>query len=201
VKASDFRYTIERDFKIDSPGVGFFSSIKGVSGPNGFAETKKGHISGIITDDAARTIEIQLDHPEGDILYILALEFANFVPAGTPASDQSTHPIPATGPYMLESYTPNRSFTLVRNPNYNNQIPTMPSGAPDKVVGTIITDPVASYQQVVSGKADYDYNQVRTTAAGGAVQVQGPAADLHEREYLVLLPQQQDPTVQQHQGP
>jgi peptide/nickel transport system substrate-binding protein len=160
VKASDFRYTIERDFKIDSPGVGFFSSIKGVSGPNGFAATKKGHISGIITDDAARTIEIQLDHPEGDILYILALEFAHFVPAGTPASDQSTHPIPSTGPYMLQSYVPNRSFTLVRNPNYNNQIPTMPSGAPDKVVGKIVTDPVASYQQVVSGQADYDYNQV-----------------------------------------
>ena len=131
-----------------------------MSGPNGFATTKKGHISGIITDDAARTIEIQLDHPEGDILYILALEFAHFVPAGTPASDQSTHPIPSTGPYMLQNYVPNRSFTLVRNPNYNNQIPTMPSGAPDKVVGKIITDPVASYQSVVSGQSDYDYNQV-----------------------------------------
>jgi peptide/nickel transport system substrate-binding protein len=131
-----------------------------VSGPNGFAATKKGHISGIITDDAARTIEIQLDHPEGDILYILALEFSHFVPAGTPASDQSTHPIPATGPYMLQSYVPNRSFTLVRNPNFNNQIPTMPSGNPDKVVGKIVTDPVASYQQVVNNQADYDYNQV-----------------------------------------
>ena len=160
VKASDFRYTIERDFKIDSPGVGFFSAIKGVDGPNGFATTKKGHISGIITDDAARTIEIQLDHPEGDILYILALEFAHFVPAGTPASDQSTHPIPSTGPYMLQDFVPYRSFTLVRNPNYNNQIPTMPSGAPDKVVGKIITDPVASYQSVVSDQSDYDYNQV-----------------------------------------
>src|SRR6185437_15823303 len=160
VKASDFRYTIERDFKMDSPGVGFYSDIAGVSGANGFATTKKGHISGITTNDANRTIQIKLDSPRGDFLYILALEFSHFVPAGTPASDQSTHPIPATGPYMLESYTPNRSFTLVRNPNYNNQIPTMPTGAPDKVVGTIITDPVASYQQVVSGKADYDYNQV-----------------------------------------
>jgi peptide/nickel transport system substrate-binding protein len=160
VKASDFKYAVERDFKIDSPGVGFFSAIKGVSGANGFATTKKGHISGIITDDAARTIEIQLDHPEGDILYILALEFAAFVPAGTPASDQSTHPIPSTGPYMVQSYVPNRSFTLVRNPNFNNQIPTMPSGAPDKVVAKIITDPVASYQSVVSGQSDYDYNQV-----------------------------------------
>jgi peptide/nickel transport system substrate-binding protein len=160
VKASDFRYTIERDFKMDSPGVGFYSDIKGVSGPNGFATTKKGHITGIIADDAKRTIRIVLDNPRGDFLYILALEFSHFVPAGTPASDQSTHPIPATGPYMIKSYVPNRSFEIVRNPNYNDQIPTMPSGNPDKVVGKIITDPVAAYQQVVAGNADYDYQPV-----------------------------------------
>jgi peptide/nickel transport system substrate-binding protein len=160
VKASDFRYTIERDFKMDSPGVGFFTDISGVSGANGFAATKKGHISGIIPDDSAGTIEIKLDQPRGDFLYILATEFAHLVPTGTPASDQSTKPIPATGPYMVQSYTPSRSFTIVRNPNYNNQIPTMPSGNPDKVVGTIITDPVAAYQQVVSGKSDYDFQPI-----------------------------------------
>jgi peptide/nickel transport system substrate-binding protein len=160
VKASDFRYTIERDFKMDSPGVGFFTDISGVSGDNGFAATKKGHISGIVTDDSAGTIEIKLDQPRGDFLYILATEFAHLVPTGTPASDQSTKPIPATGPYMVQSYTPSRSFTIVRNPNFNNQIPTMPSGNPDKVVGKIITDPVAAYQQVVSGKSDYDFQPI-----------------------------------------
>jgi peptide/nickel transport system substrate-binding protein len=160
VKASDFRYSIERLFKVDSPGVGFFSVIKGVSGSNGFAETKKGHISGIVTNDANRTIDITLDKPEGDILYILSTQFAAFVPSGTPASDQSTKGIPSAGPYMIQSYVPSRSFVLVRNPNYNNQIPTMPSGNPDKVVGKIITDPVAAYQQVVSGKADYDFQVV-----------------------------------------
>jgi peptide/nickel transport system substrate-binding protein len=160
VKASDFRYSIERAFKMDSPGVGFFSAIKGVSGANGFAATKKGHISGIIVNDANRTIEIKLDHPEGDILYILALEFAHVVPSGTPATDQSTHPIPATGPYELQSYSPNRSFKLIRNPHFNNQIPTEPTGNPDQVVGTIITDPVAAYQRVVSDKADYDFQPV-----------------------------------------
>jgi peptide/nickel transport system substrate-binding protein len=160
VKASDFRYTIERDFKMDSPGVGFYSDITGVSGDNGFATTKKGHISGIVTNDANRTIEIKLDQPRGDFLYILAMEFSHFVPAGTPASDQSTHPIPATGPYMLQSYSPNRSIVLVRNPNYNDQIPTMPSGNPDKVTGKIITDPVAAYQQVVSNQSDYDFQVV-----------------------------------------
>ena len=145
---------------MDSPGVGFFSAISGVSGAKGFATTKKGHISGIITNDANRTIELKLDHPEGDILYILALEFADVVQTGTPASDQSTHPIPATGPYMVQSYVPNRTITLVRNPNYNNQIPTEPSGNPDKVIAKIITDPVAAYQQVISGKSDYDFQPI-----------------------------------------
>jgi peptide/nickel transport system substrate-binding protein len=160
VKASDFRASIERLFKIDSPGVGFFSVIKGVSGSSGFAETKKGHISGIVTNDANRTIDITLDKPEGDILYILSTQFASILPAKTPASDQSTKGIPSTGPYMIQNYVPNRSVTLVRNPNYNNQIPTMPSGNPDKVVAKIVTDPVAAYQQIISGKADYDYQVV-----------------------------------------
>jgi peptide/nickel transport system substrate-binding protein len=162
LKASDFKCTIERDFKMDSPGVGFYSDISGVSGSNGYAETKKGHISGIITDDANRTVEIKLDQPRGDFLYILAMEFSHFVPCGTPASDQSTHPIPTTGPYMVQSYRPNRSITLVRNPNFNDQIPTMPTGNPDRVEATIITDPVAAYQRVISGQADYDYQPVPT---------------------------------------
>ncbi|HEU5278216.1 MAG TPA: ABC transporter substrate-binding protein [Gaiellaceae bacterium] len=157
VKASDFRASIERLFKVDSPGVGFFTVIKGASQ---FADTKKGHITGIVTNDANRTIDITLEHPEGDILYILSTQFASILPANTPPSDQSTKGIPATGPYMIQNYVPSRSFTVVRNPNYNNQIPTMPSGNPDKVVGKIITDPVAAYQQVVSGKADYDFQVV-----------------------------------------
>jgi peptide/nickel transport system substrate-binding protein len=160
VKASDFRASIERLFKVDSPGVGFFSNIKGVSGSSGFAETKKGHIAGIVTNDANRTIDITLDNPQGDILYILATQFASILPAKTPASDQSTQGIPSTGPYMIQSYVPSRNFTVVRNPNYNDQIPTMPSGNPDKVVGKIITDPVAAYQQVATNKSDYDFQVV-----------------------------------------
>ncbi len=152
----DFKFTLRSGLKY-SNGT---TDITGVSGAKGFATTKKGHITGIIANDSAGTIEIKLDQPRGDFLYILATEFANLVPTGTPASDQSTKPIPGTGPYMLQSYTPNRSFTIVRNPNYNNQIPTMPPGNPDKVVGKIITDPVAAYQQVISGKADYDYQPI-----------------------------------------
>ena len=160
VKASDFRCTIERDFQMDSPGVGFFGNIVGVGGSNGYATTKKGHIKGIVTNDSARTVTINFTQPESDYENILATQFAAFVPCGTPASDQSTKGIgkdAATGPYMITAYTPSRNFTIVRNPNYNGQIPTIPDGNPDKVSGTIITDPTAALQSVLGGQSDYDF--------------------------------------------
>lgn len=157
VKASDFRASIERLYKVNSPGVGFFSAIQGA---DQYGSTKKGHITGITTNDASGAITIKLTHPEGDILYILATQFASILPAKTPGSDQSTKGIPSTGPYMVQKYVPSRSFVLVRNPHFNNQIPTMPSGNPDKVVGTIITDPVAAYQSVISGKSDYNFQPI-----------------------------------------
>ncbi len=153
VKASDFKYSIERDYKVNSPGVGFFSVIQGA---DAFAANpKSGHIGGIVTDDQARTITIKLTQPRSDFLNILATEFAAFVPSGTPASDQSTKGIPSTGPYMISSYKPNRSFNLVRNPQFKG-IPNVPRGNPDKVAGKIITDLSAALQSVLGGKSDYD---------------------------------------------
>jgi peptide/nickel transport system substrate-binding protein len=157
VKASDFPYTIERDFKMDSPGVGFFSVIKGVSGASGYATTKKGHISGITANDATGKITITLDHPEADFANILATEFAAFVPAGTPATDQSAKGgPPADGPYMVSAYNATRSFTIVRNP----KMPDVPRGNPDKVVGKIITDPTAAMETVLNGQSDYDFQPI-----------------------------------------
>src|SRR5918912_312512 len=101
----NLKYSIERDYKVNSPGVGFFSAIQGA---DAFSKNpKSGHISGIVTDDAKRTITIKLVHPEGDMLNILATEFAAFVPSTTPATDQSTKGIPATGPYEITAYKPN----------------------------------------------------------------------------------------------
>src|SRR5205814_4017615 len=117
---------------------------------------------GIVTNDAAGTIEVKLAHPEGDMLNILATEFAAFVPAKTPASDQSTKGIPSTGPYTIKSYAPNKSFVVVRNPNFKGQIPGIPKGNPDKVTGKILPDPTQSLQQVLSGASDYDFNPIPT---------------------------------------
>ena len=95
VKASDFPATIERDYKIDSPGVGFFGNIVGT---DTIAKTKKGHISGINADDATGKITIKLKSPEGDFEYILATEFAALVPSTAPAKDSVDDPAAVDGP-------------------------------------------------------------------------------------------------------
>jgi peptide/nickel transport system substrate-binding protein len=170
VKASDFPATIKRLFLVDSPGVGFFT---GIVGAEQFAETKKGEISGITVDDDARTIEIKLAKTQGDFLHILAMVFAGFVPANTPAKDQSTTPPPGTGPYMVEAFVPNRSATVVRNPNYV-EIEGVPKGNPDKMTFTIVEEDSASLQSVIDGNNDYSSHPIPVDRLG---EVQNQYAD------------------------
>jgi peptide/nickel transport system substrate-binding protein len=156
VKASDFKYAIKRDFLVDSPGVGFFTNIVGA---DEFSKTKKGDISGITANDTTGKITIKLAKPQGDFQNILATIFAAPVPPTTPAKDQSTTPIPSTGPYQIQSYKPNRQFVLTRNPNFK---PTddIPATNPDKMTVKIVEDDSAALQQVINGQADYDFHPI-----------------------------------------
>jgi peptide/nickel transport system substrate-binding protein len=156
VKASDFKYAIKRDFLADSPGVGFFTNIVGA---DQFAKTKKGDISGITTDNATGKITIKLVKPQGDFQNILATIFAAPVPEGTSTKDQSTTPIPSTGPYKIQSYTPNREFVLVRNP-YFKPTDNVPATNPDKITVKIVEDDSAALQQVINGEGDYDFHPI-----------------------------------------
>jgi peptide/nickel transport system substrate-binding protein len=162
VKATDFKYAIKRLFLVDSPGVGFFTNIVGA---DKFSKTKKGDIAGITADDATGAITVKLNAPQGDFQNILATIFATPVPAGTPAKDQSTTPIPSTGPYQIQSYKPNRSFVLIRNPNFQ---PTanVPATNPDKITVTIVADDSAALQQVINGQADYDFHPIPVDRLG-----------------------------------
>jgi peptide/nickel transport system substrate-binding protein len=156
VKASDFKYTVKRLFLVDSSGVGFFTNIVGA---DQFSKTKKGDISGITTDDATGKITIKLVKPQGDFQNILATVFAAPVPPTTPAKDQSTHPIPSTGPYQIQSYSPSRQFVLTRNPNFK---PTadVPATNPDKVTVKIVEDDSSALQQVINGQAEWDFHPI-----------------------------------------
>jgi peptide/nickel transport system substrate-binding protein len=169
VKASDFKNAIKRLFLIDSPGVGFFTNIVGA---DQFSKTKKGDISGIVTNDQTGDITVNLTAPQGDFQNILATTFAALVPAGTPPKDQSTHPIPSTGPYMIQSYQPNKQFVLVRNPQYQH-IDGLPDGNPDKVVFKIVEDDAAALQSVINGQGDWDFHPIPTDRLASVQQKYG----------------------------
>ena len=158
VKASDFPASIKRDYKLDSPGVGFFSNIVGA---DTYGASKKGEISGITADDATGKITIKLKKAQGDFQYILATEFAALVPASSPPKDASTKPLPSTGPYMIESYQPNKQALVVRNPSFDASMfgGNVPVGNPDKMTIDIIGDPSIALTRVLQGQDDYDFQQ------------------------------------------
>src|SRR5205823_14686638 len=145
---------------VDSPGVGFFSNIVGA---DAFSKTKKGHITGITTNDSTGAITIKLTQPQGDFQNILGTTFAALIPAATPAKDQSTHPAPSTGPYMIQSYKPNRSAVVVRNPQWKSNkgtgITEVPNGNPDKMTFDILGDPGVALTRTLKGQDDYDFQQ------------------------------------------
>jgi peptide/nickel transport system substrate-binding protein len=162
IKASDFKATIIRDFKLNSPGIGFYSNIVGIDACEK-TPTKCSAISGITADDGAGTIDIKLKSPESDFLYVLSLYFSAPVPASTPQTVQTNPPPAASGPYYITSFAPHKTFTIKRNPHWKKgSIPAQPDGNPDTVQAQIMTDEAASAQQVINSKADYDENLLPT---------------------------------------
>jgi len=132
LRPADFRRALERAIAlhIDRPR---FWAIVG-AGACG-AHPKRCDLSqGIVTDDRSRTVTFHLSAPDPDFLYKLAGPQAFAVPEDTPLEDVGLHPLPATGPYMVES---NRRgvFTMIRNPRFHEwSRAAQPAGYPDRIV-------------------------------------------------------------------
>ena len=181
VKASDFKSSIERMFLVNSGGSPFYSDIVGALR---FQKTRSGEISGIEPNDKTGEIVIDLISPRGTFTNELAMPFAALVPAGTPASDQTPSPPPATGPYEIVESNPGRGWSYARNPQWkkNNSklMPDLPSGHVDRIEIEIVRNQSTQVNDVVQGtsnwmfdvlpadrvaeiKAKYEGTQYRTT--------------------------------------
>jgi YVTN family beta-propeller protein len=152
VKASDFRWTFERDLQIGHQ----FTYYDAIVGAARCKSGKRCDLSrGIVTDDAANTVTFHLVEPDPEFLYQLAIGHAYVVPAGTPPHDIGTHPLPATGPYMIASYRPKRVLRLVRNPYFREwSKAAQPDGFPDTIVIEIGGSIDQAIDDVVRGKVD-----------------------------------------------
>lgn len=159
VKASDFRFAVERLFRINSVGSSFYT---GVVGAEAFAKTKKGGIPGIETDDRSGKIVIHLVEPSGTFEYILGLEYGALLPPDTPAEDTTAHPPPGTGPYTITKVRPGRSWEYSRNPAWakvnGEALPQLPDGHVDKIRFTVQSNPSSQVNEVEQGNVDWMKN-------------------------------------------
>ncbi|HEX5195561.1 MAG TPA: ABC transporter substrate-binding protein [Solirubrobacteraceae bacterium] len=159
VEPSDIKFSIERLFRINSGGVGFYT---GIAGADRYEKTRKGGISGIVADDKTHTIAFHLTKPDGTFLEYMAIPFAFAVPAGTPNRDISTVAKwrVATGPYMFSQYTPSQSITIVRNPNFHQWTKYTPNGHLDKIQITIGNSPEDAMNEIADGQLDWYFEAV-----------------------------------------
>jgi peptide/nickel transport system substrate-binding protein len=159
VKASDFRFAVERLFRINSVGSTFYT---GIVGAEEFAKTKQGGIAGIETDDRSGEIVIHLIEPSGTFEYILGLEYGSLLPPDTPAEDMTAHPPPGTGPYMITRVRPGRGWEYARNPAWakanGEAMPQLPDGHVDKIVFKVQANASSEVDEVEQGKVDWMKN-------------------------------------------
>jgi YVTN family beta-propeller protein len=165
VRPEDFRRAIERAILGGAfyPGYGaVIGAVECASRPRRCDLSR-----GIVTDDRARTVTFHLSEADPDFLYKLALPFADAVPATTLAKDIGTHPLPATGPYMIATYRPGRFVKLVRNPRFRLwSQDAQPDGYPDTIAWKLGVGAAAQTRAVERGRNDVAFSGVPPTLLG-----------------------------------
>jgi peptide/nickel transport system substrate-binding protein len=161
VKASDFKSSVERMFKLNSSGTPYYTVIDGAEA---FQEGKAKEISGIETDDKTGKIVIHLTEAQGAFEDLLALPFTAPVPADTPDKTATKTVPPATGPYEIVNVKPGRGWSYVRNPQWekNNAalMPEVPSGHVDKIEAKVVENQSTQVNDVEQGHTNWMFDSL-----------------------------------------
>jgi peptide/nickel transport system substrate-binding protein len=156
VQPADFRRAIERFYeaKLPEERVPYYDGLLGAS--RCWKVPSCDLSRGIVVDRSARTVTFHLTAPDPDFLFKLALPFASAVPAGTPAHDVGTHPLPATGPYRVTEFRPRtHTLRLVRNPSFREWAPdAQPDGYPDAISMSWFATAAAAVRAVETGSTE-----------------------------------------------
>jgi peptide/nickel transport system substrate-binding protein len=105
------------------------------------------------------TIVFHLTKPFGPTMVeALTMPGTSAIPAGSTTAADKTSPSKwdsdptsqaFTGPYMIKSYSPGRSITLVRNPNWNRKLDGMRPAYSDQIVWNAGADPTVAARQTL----------------------------------------------------
>jgi peptide/nickel transport system substrate-binding protein len=152
VKASDFKYTIERTIKTNWGGKSFYTNY--IVGASEYDKGKAKDISGITVDDASGKVTIKLTEAYGAFANILALPSSGLVPTGTPMKPLPNTPPIGAGAYKFGTVTPNRGYTLQRVAGFAAEnIPDVPAGSAD-IDYKVNANTEAEAQQILNNQGD-----------------------------------------------
>jgi peptide/nickel transport system substrate-binding protein len=161
VTVKDAVASFQRIFKVSSPTMGTFYA--GIVGADKCLKEQASCTleGGVVADEAANTITINLVQPDPELFYKLAVPHASILPADSPPTDTGTVPLVGTGSYMIESYDPNKQLKMVRNPHFKLwSEDAQPDGYPDEVVMDFGLTTEAEVTAVQNGEADWVFDEI-----------------------------------------
>jgi len=161
VTATDVAAPFRRIVKVLSPTAGtFYAGIVGA--PACLAKPRTCTLAGgVIANDSAGTVTINLVAADPEFKYKLAVPHASIVPAGSPATDAGAKPLPGTGAYKFSSYDPNRGLTLDRNRYFKQwSRDAQPDGYVDRITYTYGRSVASQVTSIQNGQADWTYEAI-----------------------------------------
>jgi peptide/nickel transport system substrate-binding protein len=159
VTPDDVVATFQRLFKVSSPNASSWYNV--IVGSDLCLKTPATCTlaGGVIADDSANTVTFHLTQPDSEFFYKLATPFGSILPADTPAKDLGTTPAPATGPYMITSYDPQKEMILKRNPYFKEwSQDAQPAGYADEIDYTFGTKPEDEVTAIENGEQDWMFD-------------------------------------------
>jgi len=148
--ADDVKYSLDRvtNPKTQSPGAGFFGSIKGY---DDVAAGKAEGLSGVTVVDPY-TVKFELTRPDATFLHVMAINFAHVVPKEEVekyGADFGKHPV-GTGAFKLAEWTLGQRIVFERNPDYwHKGLPHL-----DKITFEIGQEPIVALLRLQKGEID-----------------------------------------------
>ncbi len=115
ITAADFKYSIERLFKVASPGVTFYT---GIVGADRVLAGKDSIIPGLVA--RGDSLYVRLVKPDPVFLHVFTMSFTAPVPREIVEKypNALSQHVVATGPYRVGEFVPRRRLVMVRNPDY-----------------------------------------------------------------------------------
>ena len=148
--ADDVKYSLDRvtNPATQSPGAGFFASIKG---DDKMADGSATSLEGVTVVDPL-TVKIDLSHPDATFLHVMAINFASVVPKEEVekwGADFGKHPV-GTGAFKMTDWTVGQKVVFEKNPDYWR------AGLPylDSVVFEVGQEPIVALLRLQNGEVD-----------------------------------------------